>query len=107
VDELTPGTRKVFTVLGRQVLVMNIDGQYFAIDNVCPHAKGDLSKGRVEHGTITCLNHGACFDLKTGEVRIDMLDDDLRESIDVDNLPFGPVQVFAVTMENGEIMVVL
>lgn len=105
-SDILPGSRKLVEVDFKLILIVNHQGTYFAMDNVCPHAKGSLYEGRVEDdGTITCLNHGTCFDLRTGAVRIDKLDEDLLDMIDPEHLPFGPLQLFNVEVEDGMVMV--
>jgi len=61
------GMRKV--VLGdREILLVNLDGEIYAIGNRCPHAGGDLSKGSIDQGIITCPRHGSKFDVATGRL---------------------------------------
>ena len=92
-------------VAGEEVLVIYADERFFAVSNICPHAQTRLISGRVEDGTLTCSNHGTCFDLGSGAVRIDKIDEDLLEQIDVDNLPFGPLKTFKLRIENEMIVV--
>ena len=47
VDELPPGTRKIVDVAGRQIGVFNINGEFFALLNRCPHQGGPLCEGRL------------------------------------------------------------
>jgi len=51
---------------GKEVLLANVDGSYFAIANKCTHAGGSLAKGSLEGSIVTCPRHGSQFDLKTG-----------------------------------------
>lgn len=53
---------------GDDVLVVNLDGEYFAVDNVCSHDYAELSEGEIEGDEVVCPLHGARFDLRTGEV---------------------------------------
>jgi len=53
---------------GRSLALSNIDGEYYAIDNVCTHDGGPLGEGRVRNGRVICPRHGAAFDAKTGRV---------------------------------------
>lgn len=50
------------------VAVYNLDGEYFAVEDVCPHDGGDLSSGWVKAGCAVCPRHGAQFDIRTGKV---------------------------------------
>jgi 3-phenylpropionate/trans-cinnamate dioxygenase ferredoxin subunit len=54
---------------GRSLALSNIDGEYYAIDNVCTHDGGPLGEGRIRNGRILCPRHGAAFDAKTGQVK--------------------------------------
>lgn len=53
----------------RSVAVSNIDGQFYAIDDVCTHDGGDLGAGTLRNGRVICPRHGAAFDARTGEVK--------------------------------------
>jgi nitrite reductase/ring-hydroxylating ferredoxin subunit len=67
VNQLPPGTMRSFPIEGKTVLIANIDGNYYAINNTCTHMGGDLSKGKLEGKIVTCPKHGARFDVTTGE----------------------------------------
>ena len=66
IDELAPGQWKSLDVDGAQVAVFNLNGQYFAIEDVCTHDGGQLSGGSVEGAEIVCPRHGARFCIRTG-----------------------------------------
>ena len=105
VKECNETGKKVFQIEGLEILLIHAGNDYFAVDNICPHAKTRLISGRVEDGTLTCSNHGACFDLKTGAIRLDRVDEDLLEQIDVDNLPFGPLKIYPLQIEDEMIII--
>ena len=46
--EIMPGQMKKVSVDENEILVTNIDGNYFAIDDTCTHAGGTLSEGKLE-----------------------------------------------------------
>lgn len=48
--------------------VFNVDAVFYATQALCTHRHGPLSRGRIEGSTVTCPNHGAQFDVKTGAV---------------------------------------
>ena len=52
----------------REISLFNIDGDIYAIDEICSHADGPLSEGYLEGYEIECPFHGARFNIKTGEV---------------------------------------
>jgi len=64
--ELAPGQWRSVDVDGAQVAVFNLNGQYFAIEDVCTHDGGQLSGGSVEGAEIVCPRHGARFCIRTG-----------------------------------------
>jgi len=82
-DEIPAGGRKIVEVAGRSVGVFNLDDQYYAVRNSCPHKGAPLCRGIIDgyvsgdqpgHYTIDkpgeilrCPWHGWEFDLKTGE----------------------------------------
>jgi 3-phenylpropionate/trans-cinnamate dioxygenase ferredoxin subunit len=66
-DELAPGQWRVVDVDGTQIVVFNIDGAYYAIEDACTHDGGQLTGGHVEGDQIVCPRHGARFCIRTGE----------------------------------------
>jgi 3-phenylpropionate/trans-cinnamate dioxygenase ferredoxin component len=66
VGDLKPGTRQVVDVDGSQIVVFNLDGKYYAIEDVCTHDGGQLTGGEVEGDQIICPRHGARFCIRTG-----------------------------------------
>jgi 3-phenylpropionate/trans-cinnamate dioxygenase ferredoxin subunit len=83
VDEIPPGQRKLVDVAGRSIGVFNLNGEFFALRNSCPHQGGPLCTGRLS-GFLTaskpgdytytrqgeilrCPWHGWEFDVKTGQ----------------------------------------
>ena len=51
----------------KHILLCKIAGKYYAVSNICSHARVLLSKGRLRGTTITCPLHGARFDVTTGK----------------------------------------
>ncbi len=51
-----------------QVALFKLEGQVYAIDNICPHQGGALSEGELEGNTIMCPLHGWTYDITNGEV---------------------------------------
>jgi 3-phenylpropionate/trans-cinnamate dioxygenase ferredoxin subunit len=66
-SELTAGTWRSVDLDGTMVAVFNLDGEYYAIEDVCTHDGGILSGGTVERDEIVCPRHGAHFSIKTGK----------------------------------------
>ena len=51
----------------KTILLVNVDGSYYAIENKCPHMGGSLFYGNLEGENIVCPRHGAIFNVKTGK----------------------------------------
>lgn len=51
---------------GKVYAVFNTTGQYYAIDDACPHRGAAFSQGQVSGSTVTCPLHGATADVRTG-----------------------------------------
>lgn len=67
-DELPPGSHRAVDVDGAQVASFNLDGNYYAVEDVCTHDGGTLTGGAIEGDQLICPRHGARFSIKTGAV---------------------------------------
>lgn len=65
-SEFPEDDRFVATVAGWRVFVTRVDGEFFAINDRCPHAASILSTGRMRRIYVICPLHGARYDVKTG-----------------------------------------
>ncbi|HEY3675098.1 MAG TPA: non-heme iron oxygenase ferredoxin subunit [Candidatus Tumulicola sp.] len=65
-SDVAPGTTHRVVVEGQEVLLCNVDGNFFAIEDVCTHDGGPLDQGDLEGACIVCPRHGATFDVRTG-----------------------------------------
>ncbi|GMQ96624.1 MAG: non-heme iron oxygenase ferredoxin subunit [Gammaproteobacteria bacterium] len=91
VDELLPGAYKVVDVDDVLIAVFNINGEYFAIENICTHDGECLTGGDIEGEEIICPRHGARFNIKTGEA--------------LTAPAYEPTATFPVRIENNVIQV--
>ncbi|MBT6717830.1 MAG: Rieske 2Fe-2S domain-containing protein [Nitrospina sp.] len=67
-SDIQPGDRKRVELNGERVSIFNIEGEFFAIYDTCPHKKtAPLIRGTLNELGIKCPNHGYRFDLKTGK----------------------------------------
>ena len=67
-DALPHGTlRRVTLSNGSELALYNIDGEFYATDNFCPHRGAALSDGSVIGQVVECSLHGWQFDVRTGE----------------------------------------
>ena len=90
-DELAPGQWRTADVDGTAVVVFNIGGEYYAIEDVCTHDGGQLTGGHVEGDQIVCPRHGARFCVRTGEA--------------LTAPAYEPTSKFPVRVDAGEIQV--
>ncbi len=67
VSEIAPGTTRRVVVDSMEVLLCNVGGKIFAIEDVCTHDGGPLDQGELEGECVTCPRHGATFDVRTGD----------------------------------------
>ena len=59
----------IVDVDGTEVAIFKIDGQFFAIEDVCTHDGAEIASGELEGDEIICPRHGARFCVKTGAVK--------------------------------------
>lgn len=68
VDEIPDGKMKYVEVQGKEIVISNIGGKYYAMDDRCGHMNARLSMGNISSdGIVTCSFHGARFDVTTGK----------------------------------------
>lgn len=71
--ELEPGATKLVDADDTMIAVFNIDGEFYAIEDVCTHDESPLlgcglNPGELLDGDeIICPRHGARFSIRTGE----------------------------------------
>jgi Fe-S cluster biogenesis protein NfuA/nitrite reductase/ring-hydroxylating ferredoxin subunit len=71
-EDLPPGTMKAVEVEGRSVLVINVDGEPYAVANVCPAqgARLPLDGGKLSGPVLVCPWHNCAYDVRSGK-RVD------------------------------------
>ena len=67
VSDVPRGTSKEVLADDQVVALFNVDGKYYALDGVCPHAGGPLGEGMLRGTTVTCPWHGWQFDVTNGQ----------------------------------------
>lgn len=67
-NSFPPGEKANAKVKGKDVMIVNLDEKYYALDNKCTHRGCKLSNGVLKGGNIECPCHGSIFDIKTGKV---------------------------------------
>jgi 3-phenylpropionate/trans-cinnamate dioxygenase ferredoxin component len=66
--DVPPGGLVVADVRGTRIAIANVGGTYYAFDDTCTHQQCSLADGDLAGNTVTCMCHGAEFDVRTGEV---------------------------------------
>ena len=91
VSDIPPGRVRVVELEEEDVALCNVDGEIYAVANVCTHDGGPLGDGYLLGDEIECPRHGARFDVRTGEVK---------------TLPaIFPIPTFEVKIEGDEIWI--
>jgi nitrite reductase/ring-hydroxylating ferredoxin subunit len=70
--EINEGGSKAFSIydnnnLNQQVALFNIEGNFYAISNICAHEGGPLNQGTLEKTIVTCPWHGWKYDVRNGK----------------------------------------
>jgi 3-phenylpropionate/trans-cinnamate dioxygenase ferredoxin component len=92
-DEIPEGEVRVYDTKGTDVAIARVDGKLFAFENICTHDDGPLGEGPLDGCEIECPRHGAKFNVRTGAAT---------------RMPAAaPVPIFAVRVENGDVLVEL
>jgi 3-phenylpropionate/trans-cinnamate dioxygenase ferredoxin subunit len=66
-DALNPGQMLGVIIEGKDILLANIDGSLYAIDNKCSHEDALLYNGALKQDCVECPLHGSRFSFKTGQ----------------------------------------
>ena len=92
-DFPSPGKGVLLEIEGREIALFNVEGKLFAIDDECPHAGWKLSEGELSGSIVTCLLHGAEFDVRSGKC--------------VGGLTCSDVQSYPLEEKDGELFIEL
>ncbi len=68
-DSVAENENVIVEVDGTDVAIFNIEGQFYAIEDVCSHDGAEIASGELQGDEIICPRHGARFCVKTGEVK--------------------------------------
>lgn len=66
IGDIPAGEGRAYCVRGKMVAVFFVDGEYTAINDICPHMGASLASGYVENGGVACPWHAWRFCVKTG-----------------------------------------
>jgi ferredoxin-NADP reductase/nitrite reductase/ring-hydroxylating ferredoxin subunit len=67
--DIQPSHMKEVELDGEYICLVNVEGKYYAIGNICTHEGGPLADGTIEGYEVECPWHGSKFDVRTGEVK--------------------------------------
>jgi len=90
-NALADNENMIVDVDGTEVAIFKIEGQHYAIEDVCTHDGAEIASGELEGDEIICPRHGARFCVKTGEVKCAPA--------------YENVDIFPVQIDNGRIQV--
>ena len=68
-NDIQPSHMKEVQVDGESICIVNVEGKYYAIGNICTHEGGPLADGTLEDYEVECPWHASKFDVRTGEVK--------------------------------------
>lgn len=88
-SDLTPATARHVKIGKRDIAVVRVGDEVFALSNVCRHAYGPLADGYVEGFDLVCPWHGWRYDVRTGQT----------------DHPKADVATYPARVENGEVLV--
>jgi nitrite reductase/ring-hydroxylating ferredoxin subunit len=83
VDEIPSGNMKHVEFNGKEIMIANLDGKIYALNDRCSHTNAPLSMGHIQGNIVTCPMHGARFDITTGK----KMSDPKFPSIETASLP--------------------
>lgn len=89
--EIPPGRMKRIELGGRRILLANVAGRFYAVDDTCSHEEASLSAGVLKGELVRCPLHGSRFNVCTGEA----LEEPAEE----------PLRTYPVREEGGRILV--
>ena len=90
-SEIKLGKTKRVEVNDKAILVCNVDGEFYAVDDMCTHEDSSLYLGCMKGDLVECSLHGARFNVKTGEP--------MEEPAEI------PLQTYEVKVEGESILV--
>ena len=88
VASLPPGHGRTVHVQGREFALWNLNGEFYCMDDQCPHRGGPLGAGTLQDGQVFCPMHGWAFDVRTGACR---------------DRPDRPVKTYPARINNGQV----
>jgi len=89
--DIAAGEKAIVEVDGTPIVIVNLAGKFYAVEDVCTHDGGPLGEGKLEGCQLICPRHGAAFDVRTGAAT---------------RMPaFEPVPTYEVRVEGNDVLV--
>jgi nitrite reductase/ring-hydroxylating ferredoxin subunit len=125
VNEFPPGSRRIVEIDGNSIGILNIEGNYFALRNSCPHQGAPLCLGKItgttlaskpfevdygrEDEIIKCPWHGWEFEIATGRsvfnphrVRVRTYEVTVEAAVEDED---PSIETYPVTVEEGLVLI--
>ena len=67
VNEISNGQMKHVDINGKEIVIANLNGKFYAFAERCGHMNARLSRGNITQNTVTCPFHAAKFDITSGK----------------------------------------
>ena len=90
IHDVKPGHGKVVDVNGEEVALFNVNGNFFATTNSCPHRNGPLGEGYLDNDIVSCPLHGWKFNVRDGKNL---------------TIPSSKIACFQVKVEGNDVMI--
>ncbi|MFQ6026172.1 MAG: Rieske (2Fe-2S) protein [Dehalococcoidia bacterium] len=66
IREIQPGEKKLVNIGDTRILLVNLEGTFYALEGKCTHASVTLSRGQIQGENIVCPLHKSEFNIKSG-----------------------------------------
>lgn len=77
-EDVSRNQMRVFNVNGKEILLINVEGEFYAFENRCPHMGYPPFFGSLKGDTLICGFHGAKFNVRTGKSHGPATDEPLK-----------------------------
>jgi nitrite reductase/ring-hydroxylating ferredoxin subunit len=68
VSDVPEGSMKHVEAGGKEILLANVNGKFYAVSDRCGHQSARLSMGKLRENIVTCPLHFSRFDITTGKI---------------------------------------
>ena len=123
VSEIGDSQMKHIEIDGKEIMIANVGGKYYAVSDRCGHSNASLSKGILTGNIVTCPLHGAQFDVTTGrkvkdfnlkgeKSSLDKLPDDFRKYLEyafelIESVRTHDQEKYKLEVDSGRIKIML